>query len=213
MQTVGARVRISQELPLPVGTSPFHVKGHVYAKMLEDFAVNVPGGIDAVIARAGDAAIARFASQRFIASSWYDALPMLPLSFAHARLLGVPYHQHLRDRGRYIAERDVPGIYRFLLKLSTPEMVMRRLPRAASQYFDFGPADVAFYGSRHAVTVHSGIPEPLVPFIATTTEGFVAAALEMAGAGRVNVRCVDTEGGPERAGIATFKVRLEATWI
>jgi hypothetical protein len=210
--TSASRLRITQELPLAVGTSPFHVKGHVYTKMIDDFAQNVPGGVAAVLARADDPTLSRFAAQRFTAAGWYDALPMMPLSLAHARVLGIPYHVHLRDRGRYVAARDIPGVYRFLLRLATPDMVMRRMPRAAVQYFDFGPSDVVFVGKQRAFTNQAGVPETLVPLIAATTEGFVATALEMAGAHRVVVRCTATSKDGARDGIDTFTVTLEATW-
>ena len=207
-----SRLLISDRLPMPVGTSPFRVKGHVYQKMKADFEETTPGGIEYLLARIGDGALSAFAAQPFMASSWYDALPMMPLSLAHAHALGVPFHHHLRDRGRDVAQRDIPGIYRFLLRLSSPELVASRLPRVATQYFNFGEAEVKTVRPGLVHVSQSGVPATLVPLIAATTEGFVSAAMEMAGAGRVLVRCVDTLRDGERAGVTTSRVMLEVAW-
>jgi hypothetical protein len=204
------RMLISDRLPMPAGTSPFRVKGHVYQKMLEDFRTST--GVDALLRWVKDDDIARFVEQQFTAAGWYDALPMMPLSVAHARVHGIPFHQHLRDRGRWVAEQDVPGIYRFLFKLASPEVLVSRLPRAATTYFDFGESEVKTLRPRHVLTYQSGVPAMLVPLVAATTEGFVAAALEMAGARRPQVRCIATPKDGDRAGLATMTVCLEVTW-
>jgi hypothetical protein len=211
-RTSESRLLLSERLPLAAGTSPFHVKGHIYGKMLDDFEESVAGGVSGVLARVGDSEITTFVRQRFTASGWYDALPMMPLSLAHARLLGIPFHQHLRDRGRRTAEQDIPGIYRFLIKLSSPEEVCHRLPKAASHYFDFGPADARLVAPRRVVSEQRGVPVTLVPLIAATTEGFVQAALEMAGAERVSVRCKSTVNDGEKSGVATMTITLEGAW-
>ena len=211
-RTSERRLFVADRLPIAAGESPFRVKGHVYLKMVEDFAETVDGGIVALAARTGEPGLEDFVCQRFMASAWYDALPMMPLSLAHARAVGAPLHAHLRDRGRWVAERDIPGVYRFLLKLSSPEMVVSRLARAATQYFDFGACDVKLTRPKHAEAAMAGVPRSLVPLVAATTEGFVGAALEMAGGTDVYVRCVDTPRDGARDGIPTMVVRLEIAW-
>lgn len=207
-----SRLQISDRVPMPVGTSPFRVKGHVYQKMKADFDETAPGGVAGLLARIADEEITAFTEQPFMASSWYDALPMMPLSLAHAHALGVPFHHHLRDRGRQVAERDVPGIYRVLLRLATPELVASRLPRASTQYFDFGAAEAETLRPGLVRVWQAGVPVTLVPLIAATTEGFVSAAMEMSGARRVHVRCVDTPRDGERGGVSTLRVVLEVAW-
>jgi hypothetical protein len=195
---------------MPAGTSPFRVKGHVYQKMLEDFRATT--GLDALVRWMKDDDLTRFVEQQFTAGGWYDALPMMPLSIAHARVLGLPVHQHLRDRGRWVAEQDIPGIYRFLFNLASPELLVSRLPRAATMYFDFGGAEVKTMRPRHHHVYQTGVPSTLVPLLAATTEGFVAAALEMAGARRPQVRCIATPKDGDRAGLPTMTLCLEITW-
>jgi hypothetical protein len=96
------------------------VKGHVYQKMKENVASTLDGGVDRLLERIEQQDIRDFFRQRFLGGSWYDALPMAPLSYAHARLAGEPLHRFTRERGRVIAEHDVPGIYKALLRLFSP---------------------------------------------------------------------------------------------
>jgi hypothetical protein len=211
-RTSERRLFVADRLPMPAGASPFRVKGHVYSKMIEDFEETVEGGIVALAARTGEPGLEDFVRQRFMAGAWYDALPMMPLSLAHARAVGAPLQVHLRDRGRWVAERDIPTIYRVLLRLTSPETVVSRLARAATQYFDFGACDVRTTRPGHAEASLAGVPRSLVPLVAATTEGFVCAALEMAGGKDVNARCVDTPRDGAREGIPTMVVRLEIAW-
>jgi hypothetical protein len=196
---------------MPAGTSPFRVKGHVYQKMMEDICAST--GLEPLLHFLRDEDVSRFAGQQFTAGGWYDALPMMPLSIAHARVAGVPFHQHLRERGRWVAEQDIPGIYRFLFKLASPEVLVSKLPRAAAMYFDFGDAECKTLRPGHVLTYQSGVPSLLVPLLAATTEGFVAAALEMAGARRPQVRCIATPKDGDRAGLPTMTICLDVTWV
>ena len=211
-RTSERRLLVTDRLPVPAGASPFHVKGHVYQKMIADFEASVTGGVLALLERIGDATITEFATQHFMASSWYDALPMMPLSLAHARALGLPFHQHLRDRGRWVAENDVPGIYRVILRLASPDLVISRLPRAAMQYFNFGRSETVTVRQGLARVSQEGVPQTLVPVIAATTEGFVCATMEMAGGRRVQVRCIEATKDGDRGGVQTSRIVVEVAW-
>jgi hypothetical protein len=189
------------------------VKGHVYQKMRENVAETVDGGVERLLERIEQPAVREFFGQRFFGGSWYDALPMTILAAAHARLLGVPLHYHCRERGRIIAGRDVPGIYRALLKLVSPERLVGQLPRAAALYFDFGVASIEWVAPNVARTTLAGLPDVLGVMLAGIVEGFMATALELTGARDVRVRTVSVvyDGG-EVSGICTAALQHEATW-
>ena len=198
---------------MPAGSSPFHAKGHVYLKMFENMEASVPGGLAAVVARCEEPSIAAFVAQRFTAGGWYDALPITPLGSAHARILGKPFHPFIRDKGRIIAREDVPGIYRALLKLFSPELLVGKLPRAAALYFDFGKTRAEVPRPRAAQTFLAGVPYTLAASLSATIEGFMEAALEISGARGVHVRTLEASyDGGEVGGIATAIVSHEATW-
>ncbi|HEU4537736.1 MAG TPA: hypothetical protein VFS00_26630, partial [Polyangiaceae bacterium] len=72
--------------PFRPGQSPFLTKGSIYLGSQEFAAARVAGGWDAVVAQtAHDPELQAFAGQRFLAASWYDALPLVALAKAGAR--------------------------------------------------------------------------------------------------------------------------------
>jgi hypothetical protein len=205
------RLATSDTLPTPPGTSPFCVKGHVYLKMQEDIASSV--GIDRVFEHVkNSAAVRAYFAQRFLAGSWYDAFPLMPVAMGHARASGAPLYSFLRDKGRVIAQKDAPGIYRALLRLASPSLVVERLPKLASRYFDFGTSDVERVGERSYRSIQRGVPELLVPLIAATTEGFVAQSLVLAGGANATARYVSSETDGAKQGYATMAVVLAIGW-
>ena len=57
--------------------------------------------------------------------------------------------QFVRMRTRYQAERDTDGVYRALLKISSPSLAISRMPTLQAQYLDFpghGEVEVAEAG-------------------------------------------------------------------
>lgn len=200
-------------LPAQIGATSFRVKGHVYQKMKDNVAAEVDGGVERLLERVDTSGVRDFFRQRFLGGSWYDALPMGPLSHAHARLAGKPLHPFTRERGRIIAEHDVPGIYKALLKLFSPTTLVSRLPRVATFYFSFGKATAEQVDATRARTTLAGLPYSLAPMLAGVVEGFIAVALEQSGAKGVQVRTLDVcyDGGSVD-GIATAWIRHESSW-
>ena len=206
-------MKLEERLPAPIGSTPFRVKGHVYRKMHDDMDLSVEGGAAAVAERAEDIELRAFYGQAFLSGGWYDALPMGPLASCHARMVGVPLHRIVREKGRDIAMKDVPGVYRALLALATPELVIGRLASAAAFYFSFGKGSAKRLGPGRAQTQLSGVPYTLAPLLAGTVEGFAAAALELAGGKEVQVRTLEAVyDGNIVAGIPTAVLRHDVTW-
>jgi hypothetical protein len=193
------------------GDSPFHVKGHVYRSSMGLYALSVPGGLAAVLERL-DPAHRSFFDQHFLTASWYDALPMLPLSGAAAAALGKPHYEAMRDRASVQVESDAVGVYRVILAMASPEMLVPRLPRAMMQYFDFGEATSAITSPTSCQVTHAGVPMPIVPLGVPLADGFLTTALRLAGA---NAITFDADP-PERDGVAfgtpTYTLRFNVGW-
>ncbi len=130
--------------PLPVapGESPFHVKGIVIQGFFAYADVKLPGGRQAVLARIPDERVRRFYQQPMLAASWFDVLPFLHVLGAGSVVASMATPRFLADHGAWQAERDVRGVHRVLLMVSSPEMVARRIGVAFSQYFDFATVSV-----------------------------------------------------------------------
>ena len=209
----GTSVPVEVALPAAIGAKSFRVKGHVYQKMKANVAAEVEGGVERLLERVEPPEVGEFFRQRFLGGSWYDALPMGPLSHAHARLAGKPLHPFCRERGRIIAQQDVPGIYKALLKLFSPSTLISRLPRVATFYFSFGKASAEQIDPTRARTTLAGLPYSLAPMLAGVVEGFISVALEQSGARNVEVRTIDVcFDGKSVDGIPTAWIRHESSW-
>ena len=145
-------------------------------------------------------------------SAWYDVMPLMAINQAASRVAHENAFDLVRENARWVANRDIHGVYRFLLKLASPELVARKLPRASLQYLGFGRAEGELVGSRHFRVLHSGIPRPLVSWFSACVEGFAPMALEIAGASKTQLssRVVGADG--ELFGVPLVQILHDLSW-
>jgi uncharacterized protein (TIGR02265 family) len=196
----------------PPGKSPFHVKGVVYRNFFDYLEEKLPDGRARLLSALEDEALRSYADQPFLASSYYDVVPTVALCEAAAALLRQPFAAFVREFSSRAAERDTSGIYRMLLRLVSPQMVMERTPAAAKQYFDFVEATVEKLGPKSYRTSARGIPEVLAPFYMLVTEAFLTHALELAGAKRPLTRWLPRRPDGVREGVPLSQLQREVSW-
>jgi hypothetical protein len=200
---------------VPAGESPYRVKGLVYQGLGEFFEERIAGGRSAVLAHASredtTGTLGRFLGTRFAGGTWYDALPLVPLTEAAARVHGKTQPRVVRDAAAFIARRDLQGVYKALLSEPKPEAVAIRLPSLSLRYFEFGAADGGLIGPQTLVMRRSGVPEELARWFVWVVEGYVPTALAMAGAIDVRVSANDPkrDSGP---GGATMQLEFRVAW-
>src|SRR6185312_17279254 len=107
--------------PPPFGESAFHVKGVIYLGTRAFFDAQVPGGYAGLVSAIHDPALRAFFTQPFLASSWYDVLPVAPLIEIEARVMGLSLEDYLGRRTLFQADRDMGGVYKYLLRAAYPE--------------------------------------------------------------------------------------------
>ncbi|HEX4457318.1 MAG TPA: hypothetical protein VIA18_05080 [Polyangia bacterium] len=198
--------------PFAPGKSPFHVKGVVYRNFVAYIDTAVAGGLARLVTLIDDPALQTFAQQPFLASSFYDALPTVPLCETAAKVLNQPFALLVRDFSAYAAERDAKGIYRLLLKLVSPDKVMERTPATAKQYFDFVDVTVERGGAKSFRTTVRGVPRFVTPFYMTVTEAFLSQALTLAGAKDPRHAWQAPLPDGERDGVPLLLLRREVSW-
>ncbi len=184
-------------MPIPVGTGPFHVKGVLYIATQKYFETQVEGGLAKLASTLEDPEVRDFIQQKFLPSSWYDVLPVAPLIRAEAEVSKQTVSTYLRHRARFQAEEDISGVYRWLLKLASPETIALKLPRLLTQIFDFGESSAEKVRDR---TVHIslvGFPRPLGEWYTNAFEVYAETALGLAGAKNVSIHLKAT---PDDAG-------------
>jgi len=196
----------------PVGvTAPFSAKGLVFLGARAFYAEHVPGGCDAVLAHLG-ADDAAFFDQTFLSGGWYDVLPILPISAAAARASGKPQVRLVRENAEWLAQRDLRGIYRFIVALASVETVVQKLPDLSLRYFNFGRAEGDIMTQGLFESRRWGIPAPLADWFVAATSGFVPVALGIAGAKNVRVRSSPHAPDGQAHGMALVQTRFEITW-
>lgn len=198
--------------PLPPGRSPFHVRGSTYVGIRESIDARLPGGLAAVLVHLPDSAHRDFASQTFLPVTMYDALPIRALTEAIAMVEGVPYSTSVSSRARLVAQRDVAGLYRLLLRAVSPATAAERLQRAALRYFDFGTLSLREQSKGHCVFQQSGWPEILQPWFVAMLEGYAPVVLGAAGAESVAVSAGLPHIDGRRAGLDTVSFPISLSW-
>jgi hypothetical protein len=201
-----------EDLPFVPGRSPFHIKGIAYRGHFDYAAKHIPGGAAAVNRVFRSSALRFFFEQQFLAASWYDALPIVPLWYACAEVLGRSRVDFLRTRTRHQAEQDIHGVYRMILRLASAEMVAQRIPRVVGKYFDFGSTDASLVQPGLARYVQSGVPAYLAPWFGIVGETFLQVALEIAGAKKTQVRRAPPAAAGAAHGVALVTIAAEVAF-
>jgi hypothetical protein len=87
-----------------------------------------------------------------------------------------------------MAEADLSGLYRTLLRVVSPGLLAPKLPKIQAQYLNFGSLTVTETGQKHCEVVRHGHPSLLVHWYVAVVHGFLPCVLECAGAKDVRVR-------------------------
>jgi hypothetical protein len=201
-----------EPLPFAVGASPFHAKGVNYQNFVAFVDAGVAGGLSSFAASLRDPALRAFVSQRFLAASWYDALPMTTLLRELGRELGTPPLQLGRELAQFGVKRDASGIYRLLLKFTTPESLLERSTNTARQYFDFVRSDFLRLGECRYRLTHAGIPAFAAPTYMSIVEGFIETGLRLAGAKDVRQHWDKPTPTGTAHGVPIVTLQREISW-
>ena len=201
----------SAHLTHPPGKGPWHVKGLVYVGALDYYGTHVARGLEAVLERLAPPLV-EFLGQRFLPGGWYDVGPLTIVAQAAAIASGTPHLDLLRQMTRTQAERDIRGVYRVLLKVASPEMVMRRLPQMAGKYLDFVRAEVREVRPKCWESTAHGVPSVAMHAYMAVSEAFITRALQLAGAKELRHRWFPLEEEGAIGEVALMKIRRELSW-
>jgi hypothetical protein len=202
-----------EQFPKPAGKNPYRVKGNAYRGHMEYVEEHVPGGAKAMREGFEDPALAEFFGQTFLAASFYDLYPLVAAGWVCAKLRGMSFSEFVRVRSEYQALRDVAGIYKMLLKLTSAEGLASRLPRLMAQYFDFAQAETHLIKPGHVVGEQKGVPrQQLAPWLATVCETYMRTVMPMAGARDLQVKVDSVRTSERRDGVELCNIRTDIIW-
>jgi hypothetical protein len=210
-----ARLRSPQwsaALDYTPGTSPFQTKGIRFLGTESFFGKASPEGMTAVYSQITDPALLRFIQQKFLAASWYDALPVASLIRAEARALKLPVEDYLRQRTEWQAKSDFNGVYRALLKLTTPKSLVERMPKMLSRYHNFGAMQIVEEDTRRLKLAFSGAPAPLGFWLSTVIGTYTRCVVEYCGAPLPDTRVGAMRSDGELHGVDLVRFDIELSW-
>jgi hypothetical protein len=199
-------------LPCDPGTSRFHIKGLSYRGIKQFIHSRLPGGHDAIVRSLDDARLPPFLEQRFLASSRYDILPMLPINAAIARQLGVPLRELAAQQGDAQARYDAGEVYRRTFEVMTLEDPVGSMNRYEMLYYDFGECRGAVVAPGHVVQVRRGMPEYLLPWFTPMHTAYIKALFVMKGAPGVEVVPQAPIASGVRHGLRIVDVETHIRW-
>jgi hypothetical protein len=197
--------------PFPVGESPFRAKGVLFRGTQEFFSEHVRGGEGALQRQLGAGPLAAFIAQKFLPASYYDALTIPALIRAEADACGLSLSLYMQKRTRWQAERDMNGVYRLLLKVTSAETIAVRLPRVLSQMFNFPPPTTEIEGNV-ALTRLTGVPEALADYFEMAVGTYAPALIEFSGAKRAKAELVKTVPAGTQHGVRVVELNFRASW-
>ncbi|MDQ3031257.1 MAG: hypothetical protein M3Y87_02495 [Myxococcota bacterium] len=162
----------------PIAQSRFRTKGLTYRAIVAHAERSIRGGMGTLRSTL-DGPLATFCEQPFLAGSWYDFLPVVPLSTRAAELAGIELDSWLRAASRAAAEEQAHGLYRFLLSFASAESIALWIPQLTARYFDFGSIHCEKVGPGHVRMRREGTPAVCVPWYRVVAPEYVLAAIDL----------------------------------
>ncbi len=205
-------------LPVPPGTSPFHVKGLAYRGFEAYANRHVEGGFQRVRDELKDPGLREYLMQPFLAGSWYDVLPVVPLACAIAAAERLPVEDFVRRSARRQALYDAQHVHKRFSEGHSPSGLLPRLPRLFLQYTDFGGSEIVDMGDSpgaevvQGAVVRTGVPAYILPWFVPMTEAYIETVLGVMGSERPRVKGQVSPRDGEVGGLPTVAVRFRVMW-
>jgi hypothetical protein len=203
--------RIGEPLPVAPGESPFHLRG-VYFDRVVSRARKDPGGLPALLDALSGERVRAFVQQKFSWNGWYDALPIMPMYEAIARLRGQDFETCVREGTRRGAIEAIPSLFRFALRMTGAAVLSGRLAQMVIYSSDFTRLGIQHMSDGRGSATGSGIPLYIAPQTANLSLGYFQAALELRGKLDVQGRYTTVTKDGERDGFETVTIGYEFTW-
>jgi len=197
----------------PLGTGPFRARGLAFVAALEYIDTRLPGGRTAFFAALGkDDPHAPYYDQLFVMSGDYDVSPLVRLYTVVAGLEGMSAARFIEDRSRWSARSTSQGLWKPLLKASSPEEMAERTHLAFNRYFTPCTAKPLGVQKGRFDGELAQIPACMNGIYRCATAGFISGAVELVGAKQARFEWQRPTPDGEIEGVPLEKVRFSALW-
>lgn len=200
-----------EDLPFPVGKSPFRIKGSGYLLHMQYVDEQLPGGRAAMRAAIRSPELREFFDQTFFAGHLVDIYPLVAVGHICARIQGVSFERFIRLRSRHQAEGDLRLFRKLILRIASPEMLATRIPVITASYFDFASAEVVEKKPESIVAMLHGVPREIAPWMGYVCDETVRFMLEYNGVKGLKSKFVSEPEG-KRDGQDIMGIRSTVQW-
>ena len=198
-------------LPCAPGSSPFHLKGLAYRGLVHSVAA-LPGGLDALCDALDDPALRDFVRQPFLASGWYDLLPIHPITETLAKLVHQPFAAVVRTGTMAQARYDALHVFQRMYDGATVEDMPARVPRFNAQYLDFGRSEVKWSGTKQLVSRIHDAPWYSAEWQSAMMAAYTEESARISGATGVTVTPLPPVALPSHGGFRVVTLGCELRW-
>ncbi|HEY4219950.1 MAG TPA: hypothetical protein VGO62_01380, partial [Myxococcota bacterium] len=175
-------------LPVPPGKSGFGIKGDFYRHLSETIGTidkKSDGALDRILAREG---LKQFMAQAFLATSFYDNLPLARVTMAIAEVTGRDIFALTSKMGVSSAERCMTGVYQSLVGGLQAVSFHKHFPSVIKFFYNYAPLTVTPGADKKSAAVtRAGIPLDVAEWWSLVSVPFVKLPLEANGAKDVTV--------------------------
>jgi hypothetical protein len=200
-------------LPFKPGTSPFRINGVFYIGLRRYIEERTPRGLDGLTAALDDAELTAFARQTFLATSFYDLLPIVPLTETLARLQKKSFAEFVRRRARAQANADCEGVYRaFIGRNGGERELLDGIVKTSGRIYDFGAVEYAHVRPGLADITRTEVPDPALNWYQVSTTEYLTGILEHANLPIVRVHCYKKELAHTVQGCKVWRLGFRAEW-
>ena len=198
-------------LPCAPGASPFHIKGLAYRGLVRA-AGALPGGLDALCELLDDERLRDFVRQRFLASGWYDLLPIQPITMAMASMVGMPFLAMVRTGTIAQVRYDALKVFHRMYDGASVEDMPSRMPRFNAQYLDFGRTTVSLPEPRRMLVRFEGAPAYSAAWQGAMMAAYTEETARLAGAQGVEMTTQAPAPAGAQAGLPLVTLVGEMRW-
>jgi hypothetical protein len=200
-------------LPVPPGKSPFHIKGEFYRQITATVAhydQKTNGAVKTALDREG---LTAFLAQKFLASSFYDVVPLPRIFILLAATLGKDVREFTTHLGKNAIELSMKGVYQSLFVRLSPQNFAERFAAIIPHVYDFAPAVVTRDADGSGgLMVRDGMPLYIAEWWSLVTIPFVEMPLLANGAKDLSVDWkVEPRGMKDVPGLAKIPLG-KVTW-
>lgn len=201
-----------ERMPRTPGKSPFHVKGLAYKGLMHFVTTKIDGGVAVLAASMRDATLRDYITQTFLASTFYDALPLVAASAAAANFINTPLDTFAQNQGRAQAKYDVDHSFRAFIQGRTIEDFPSRCKLIASRYFDFGEWEANSFSPGTITFVVKGIPAWASPWFGPLLGGYASTMVQSVARKNASCTVYPTRRDGTNDGIQTVIVEMDISF-